>query len=188
MLCRKFTNGLLYPETWSLRQPLPLHFSLFCVNEKHDFLCKGKQEANLDLPTKPQCVASDFPSTVCHVLIKYKWVHKFKNGVKNFALLINCTVNTQKRLRLNLLLPLVYIGKSVGFIMKFLLGVTVDCVLIFYKLQQFAVCALGGVGGWSCLHFFRCNFLAERPRGSLLWKSLRVSGVKPVFGCSRVLR
>lgn len=39
--------------------------------------------------------------------------------------------------------------------------------------------------GWSCQYFLRCNFLAEWPRGSLLWKSLRASGVNPLFGFSR---
>lgn len=39
-------------------------------------------------------------------------------------------------------------------------------------------CVWGSVGGWSCQYFLRCNFLAEWQWGPLLWKSLRVSGVK----------
>lgn len=77
------------------------------------------------------------------------------------------------------------------FIVEFLWGsyllVSVMSCMIFSG-SIVCVCVEGGVGGWSCQYFLRCNFLAEWPRGSLLWKSLWASGVDPLFGCSRVLR
>lgn len=52
---------------------------------------------------------------------------------------------------------------------------TVNSFMIYYQVQQFPMCG-------RCQYFLRCNFLAERLQGSLLWKSLRASGVKTIFG------